>query len=132
MVKDREAWRAAIRGMTLKESGTAERQQQQQLGQELPKQPTSEAGGAPGGRAPRGTWVGAQASQRHSELEGAEWLHWWADHGVLQWRGWGVGRAMKRGKIGDGATLLPMASLACPPPPAWHMAGTLQEWLFSC
>ena len=43
-----------------------------------------------------------------------------------------MGRATERGKIEDEATLLPLVSLACPPPPAWHVAGTLQEWLFSC
>ena len=41
-----------------KESDTTEQQQQQQLDQELPEQPASEAGGAPGSRAPGGPeWV---------------------------------------------------------------------------
>ena len=112
----------------LQESGTTEGPQQQ-LDQELPKQPTSEAGGAPGGRAPRGAWVGAQASQRHSELEGTEWLHWWVDHGVLQWRGWGVGRATEKGEK------LEMGLHCCPWPlwPAPHpQPGTWQGPCKSC
>lgn len=96
-----------------------------------PEQPISEVGGAPGGRAHGGgTRVGAHSSQRHSELEGTKWLHWWVDHRGLKWQR-GVGaELLKRGENqGWSHTVAHGLSALHPCLEVWLVAGALKEGL---